>query len=496
VAAIHGGLAFALLSCGDEPTGAPVPLVVEASLAGDPASTVGTLVDPAPTFVVRNASGRTLANLPIVVSITRGKGTLTNVPTRTGSGPTPIGDWTLDTIAGPNAVTIAAPNAPPVVITLTGTPDEPVRIEIVGADQLGLAGEELGEPVFVHVVDEYGNRIPGVDVTLSIVEGGGSVNPHEIRTTTSTGANGVSWTLGNKGGHQRIVALASGLSASIDASIRSDFSPDIRFAGPQPSAAFTAAVEMAADRVRAIVTGDIPPVPVHNFDMSRCGVQGATVSATIDDIMIFALVAPLDGTGNVIASAGPCVTRTLSHLPVIGVMRFDAADVAELEATGQLNAVVLHEMLHVVGVGTIWRTRDLVFGLGGPNPRFQGPRAAVECIAAGGSVHCADQRVPVEETGGSGTANAHWRESVFDTELMTGFLEESGELPLSRITVASLEDIGFSVNLFAADPYAFPAAGSIVAPRLAPGARQAWEAPPTPPAFEITPEGWMRRVGG
>jgi hypothetical protein len=102
----------------------------------------------------------------------------------------------------------------------------------------------------------------------------------------------------------------------------------------------------------------------------------------------------------------------------------------------------------------------------------------------------------VEETGGSGTANAHWRESVFDTELMTGFLEESGELPLSRITVASLEDIGFSVNMFAADPYAFPAAGSIVAPRIAPGARQAWEAPPTPPAFEITPEGWLRRVGG
>lgn len=494
MAVIQGGIALALASCGDEPTAPPTPLVVEPSLAGVPSWTVGSVVNPAPTFVVRDRSGRALANLPIAVSVTGGDGALANAPTRTGSGPTPIGDWRLDTIAGVNSVTIVAANAPPVVITLTGTPGAPVRIDVIGADQRGPAGDKLSDPVFVHVVDRYGNQIPGVDVSLSIAQGGGTVSPPEFRTTGTNAEPGVAWTLGRLGGTQRIVASARGLSVSIEASIRSDFNPLIQFVGPQPSAAFVAAVEKAVDRLRAIATSDLPPIPVHNFDMSRCGVQSASLNATVDDVVIYATVTQLDGVGNVIASAGPCVTRTQSRLPVVGVMRFDAADVAALEGTGLLDPVVLHEMLHVLGVGTIWRTRDMVIGLGGLNPRFEGPRAASECVLAGGSAFCADQRVPVEETGGSGTANAHWRESVFERELMTGFVEDDGDMPLSRITIASLEDIGFAVNLFSADPFAFTPA-SILSPRLMPGKAPIWEAPLVVPLFEITPQGWIRVKG-
>jgi hypothetical protein len=60
--------------------------------------------------------------------------------------------------------------------------------------------------------------------------------------------------------------------------------------------------------------------------------------------------------------------------------------------------------------------------------------------------------VPLETEGGPGTANAHWREATFNTELMTGFLD-AGANPFSRITIGGLQDIGFLVNFDAFDDY-------------------------------------------
>ncbi|MCA9217392.1 MAG: hypothetical protein KDB27_30195, partial [Planctomycetales bacterium] len=65
--------------------------------------------------------------------------------------------------------------------------------------------------------------------------------------------------------------------------------------------------------------------------------------------------------------------------------------------------------------------------------------------------------IPVEADGGAGTADAHWDEVAFDTELMTGFVEGAGvAMPLSRMTVGSLDDIGYGVNYAAADSYSVP----------------------------------------
>ena len=70
--------------------------------------------------------------------------------------------------------------------------------------------------------------------------------------------------------------------------------------------------------------------------------------------------------------------------------------------------------------------------------------------------HTSATSVPVENTGGSGTADAHWRESVFGNELMTGWLNSGITNPLSRITVASMADLGYQVNMNAADSYTPP----------------------------------------
>jgi len=111
--------------------------------------------------------------------------------------------------------------------------------------------------------------------------------------------------------------------------------------------------------------------------------------------------------------------------------------------------VILHEMGHVIGIGVIWDNKGFLNGAGGADPRFTGPGATDEYQAIFGVL---DPNVPVENTGGPGTRDSHWREADFDNELMTGWLN-SGTNPLSRITVASLADLGYVVDMGAADDY-------------------------------------------
>jgi hypothetical protein len=60
--------------------------------------------------------------------------------------------------------------------------------------------------------------------------------------------------------------------------------------------------------------------------------------------------------------------------------------------------------------------------------------------------------VPLETGGGAGTAGSHWSESVFGSELMTGFISGVPD-PLSTVTVGDLKDMGYTVNYSAADAY-------------------------------------------
>ena len=61
--------------------------------------------------------------------------------------------------------------------------------------------------------------------------------------------------------------------------------------------------------------------------------------------------------------------------------------------------------------------------------------------------------VPVENTGGAGTADGHWRETIFVNEFMTGWAGPGTNLPLSSVTVGSLADMGYTVNMAAANSY-------------------------------------------
>ena len=484
--------ALGIVACRDEPTGATAPFSIEASLWAEPGNTVGTILRPSPTFVVRNSLGDVLANVPVTVTITTGNGTLRNVPVRTTTGLTAIGEWTLDTIAGSNQVTIVAGSAPPVRITVVGIAGAPATVAPDGGVPEGFAGDFLSGFFALRVRDRYGNPVGGAGIDLSVIRGGGEVSPPSLMTDGNGIASGIAWRLGRSGGAQLLSAAVGDIHVEVAASIRSAFDPVVRLHGAPLPGNVASALTMAVDRIHAGIVADVSDVPILNFDMSRCGLQGVTLNETVDDLVIFAIVTPIDGVGRVLASAGPCVLRTQSRFPVVGVMRFDADDISALAANGRLPAVVLHEMLHVIGIGTLWRNRDMLFGSGTTDPRFIGLLAGAQCIAAGGFAGCTDGRVPVENLGGSGTREAHWRESIFDREVMTGFVEADDDMPFSSMSIASLQDLGYVANLLSADPYTVPTPGT-VAPRLSPQVLPAWESLHLP-LFEVTTTGWVRPI--
>ena len=217
--------------------------------------------------------------------------------------------------------------------------------------------------------------------------------------------------------------------------------------------AVQAAFDAAAARWESIVVRGIPDIANANLAASTCLAGSAPINS-IDDLIIDVEVAPNDGPGGILGSAGPCIIGSGDQLARVGEMSFDSADVANLLAAGQFDEVVLHEMGHILGIGTLWdQFPGLTSGFTGTTPRFLGAKAVAEWNTLGRT-----GTVPVEADGGAGTAYAHWDETTFDNELMTGYLN-SGANPLSRMTIASLGDLGYHVDVSQADPYTLPGAG-------------------------------------
>jgi hypothetical protein len=152
----------------------------------------------------------------------------------------------------------------------------------------------------------------------------------------------------------------------------------------------------------------------------------------IDDIRIDAKLTTIDGEGGILGQAGPTAYRTANFLPATAVMEFDSADAAYFDSLGLFDDIVLHEMMHSIGFGTMWDLMGLTEGsIEADSLVFIGANAT--------DVYGAP--VPVETDYGSGTAGGHWDEETFLNELMTGFIDDANYL--SNMTIAALEDMGY-----------------------------------------------------
>ncbi|MEN1679914.1 MAG: S8 family serine peptidase [Planctomycetota bacterium] len=225
-------------------------------------------------------------------------------------------------------------------------------------------------------------------------------------------------------------------------------------------------------------------------------------------------------TGGIQAQGTPLAVRggefgvDGAGLPTIGGLTLDIDDIQTMINENTLEDVIRREIGAILGIGTLWDAFGLVSDIGTADVRYTGEQGTQAWLDLAGLDPTIDDFVfrddnndgvfdPADDTVGlpiettvsfieetvntppqiavfgnfvgpivGDTLLQHWSEAVFANELMTGQLADppAGALPpfdppinpLSVISVASLADLGYTVDLTAAEDYTpppFPPAG-------------------------------------
>ncbi len=183
-------------------------------------------------------------------------------------------------------------------------------------------------------------------------------------------------------------------------------------------------------------------------------ITGYAPGVTVSGLTINASGVTVDGPGGILGSAGPTLGQWDSGIlyATEGGMQFDSADLLSMETGNTLEAVILHEMAHVIGFGTLWDYNGLYDGSGNYTGFYGVSAYQTEFGQAGAA------SIPVELSGGAGTAGGHWDESYgggsntgitnpdgidMRHELMTGWL--NAPTFISRTTIQQFRDLGYTV---------------------------------------------------
>jgi hypothetical protein len=301
--------------------------------------------------------------------------------------------------------------------------------------------------------------------------GSGSVTGGAVVTDPATGTAVLgAWILGSAKA-QTLVASSAMLpahSVTFNAALSSSqYDIEVRFVGDGGTDRQRQAFATAAARWRSVIIGDLGTLAI-NAPAGECASWLPAIKENVNDLLIFVRLTNIDGPGKVLGQASPCYVNSATRLPAVGFFELDTDDLASMLSRGTLDDAVLHEMGHILGIGTMWSyQRTLLTGRGTDDPYFTGVSARTQFAGIGGITY-AGTPVPVENTGGAGTRDAHWRRTVFTNELMQGYSQPGG-MPLSRVTVASLADLGYNVSFSGSDSFSFfPSLMTLSAPDAVP----------------------------
>lgn len=442
-------------------TGPPTTFAVT---AGDDQTATTTQRTPLAPVVQVTDGNFGIAGVTVTFAVTEGGGTVTPSTVVTDADGKAGTVWRMGGAGGTNRITASMQALPPVTMTAQAVPlviSSFVKID--GDNAIAFANNFADRVPRVELRDQFNVGVEGQTVSFAAAAGGGSVPFTSVVTDLDGRASPGAWRFG-AAGPQSLSASVAGFppvsfSGTAGTTPAGAFAIDLRFLTPVPSADQQAAFLTARNRWQQIIVGDVPDYS-GNLEANACGTPSddtpelPAVTGPIDDIVIFAGIRPIDGPRNILAQAGPCLVRSTNGLTIMGIMIFDVSDLALLEGNAGLPEVATHEMAHVLGFGTLAPWDQLLVGAGGTDPYFTGG-AARQAFAAmqNSQAPFTGNSVPVEETGGAGTRDGHWRESVFENELMTGFYDRDAN-PLSAMSAAALRDLGYIVDDSRTDPFA------------------------------------------
>ncbi|HYW31584.1 MAG TPA: leishmanolysin-related zinc metalloendopeptidase [Gemmatimonas sp.] len=430
---------------------------------------VNTDLTTMPSVRVEDFFGNPVPDVAVTFDVLLGGGSATDRERKTDAGGVArVGGWKLGTTSGEQILRAASPQLLDVSFRAVADPG-PVSKFIVAAPSTQEGAPRAPTPASpaVRTTDVYGNAVGGVLVSFIPGAGSGTVSASTTASDPVSGLASVTWTL-SSAPQQTLTVMSAAAGASTATftatTIDSDFDIDVRFVGTGGTARQRDAFAKAVVRWRRVLTERLHQTRL-NAPAGECASWIPRLDESARDVVIFARLAMIDGPGRILGQAGPCYINESTNLTAVGLMEFDLDDLPSLINNGTLDPVVLHEIGHVLGIGTLWSfRRTLLAGRGTDDPTFNGASARAQFLASGGLAY-AGMPIPVENTGGQGTRDSHWRRTVFGRELMQGFSSPGAVPPMSATTVASLLDLGYpSVRLSAADPFSFFAAAFFESP--------------------------------
>ena len=203
--------------------------------------------------------------------------------------------------------------------------------------------------------------------------------------------------------------------------------------------------DKAVDKVESIITSDLEDIDFtyNNINEYVRGLGRIQVNEEVDDILVFVKFTYL--SGDAIGLGGPLLFRETSQLPVLGQVRIDIEYLDTADEQNITLEIFVHELLHAVGFGTsLWEKKGLLHSYTYTKKFFSG-KYALDAFNSVGGLNYSGRKVPVDSDGG------HWSEEVFNDELMTG--RKDLDEKLSIVTIQSLRDIGYDVDISRAEKY-------------------------------------------
>ncbi len=420
---------------------------------------------------VLDAGASPVAGMAVSFTPAEGSGSVTPGAATTDPAGEAQTSWTLGDAAGVQSVVASVAEGPNAVFTAMA--ESPHALLIHSGDG---QRTEIGLPVRiaprVRAEDANGNPVADTRVTFS-ASGDSEVDPEAV-TTDSAGFAAVDrWFLGRNPGttYTLTASVANADGTSATATFSAEATPavyDIELEHVTSSlltASQREAFEEAERFWESAITANLRGHLLSRSSLVNClsknemsgDVPGDRV---VDDLLIYVEIKEIDGRSGVFGGAGPCQLRVSNSLPVAGVMFFDIADLDSMEANGQLEETIVHEMAHVIGFGTLWSHLNLLQDSAragvSANTHFTGAAAKAAFDEIRGNNYTDSDLVPVQHQGGVGVWNGHWRELVFRSELMTPF-PDRGPNPMSVVSLASFVDVGYpEVDYSVADEYVLP----------------------------------------